>query len=301
MPRKTVLAFDTRLLLGDSLENKAGGLFDALLVVEFAEGDAEGAGDFFRGEADGVECGGDFVATSGAGGASREVDLFFFELVDEALGVEAGDGDREVAGELAAGVTEKEDGRVGGEEGSQGGLQGGEAFLFGMLGGYNIADRGGEADDAWDVFCARAEAGFLAAAEDEGFDRRARADPEGGDAFWTVDLRRGEGEEVDAEAGDFYVEEVHGGGGVGVEVERGGVGGLLAAEAFGFYNLGDFAEGLDGAEFAAREGDGDELDGGGDFLREVGEIEEAVFVDSYGRVVFCGGDYGGVLGGGDES
>lgn len=104
-----------------------------------------------------------------------------------------------------------------------------------------------ETDDIGDIFHAGSETAFLAIAHEQRSEGSTVSDVEGTDPFGTVEFVGGEGEKIDLEGFDIAIEFTDGLAGIGVDDE-----GAVGAE------VGDFADGLDRANFMVHVHDADE-------------------------------------------
>jgi len=250
---------------GDDFEG--GGDFGFGGVAAEAETNA-GAG-FGGGEADGGENVRGLDGPGGAGGSGGAGETLEVECDDEGFALEA--GEKEVAGV----------GRAWGVGGVDAGIgDAGQDSLFesvaqagdarGVIFERQAGDFGGfaEADDAGDIFGARAEAALVMAAVEKLAEARAALDEKSADALGRVELVAGDGKEIELKRFDVDGDFPGGLYGIGVEVDV-GFGGDTA----------DFGERLNGAEFVVGVHHGDENGFGAKGAAEIVEVDETFAID----------------------
>ena len=234
-----------------------------------AEAEADAGAGFGGGETDGGEDVGGFDGAGGAGGACGARESFEIESDDQGFALEA--WKKNVGGVWGARG-------VGGIDAGVGNT--GEDALFervaqardarGIFFAREAGEFGGfaEADDAGDIFRARAEAALVMSAIEKLAETRTALDEERANAFGGVELVAGDGEKIELQG--FDVDGNFSGGlhGVGVEVDV-GFGGDAA----------DIGERLDGAEFVVGVHHGDENGFGAEGAAEFVEVDEAFVID----------------------
>jgi len=243
---------------GDGIDDGGDEGVDLLGSGILAEREAERRAGVGAGQAEGEQDVAGLDGAGGAGGAGGDGEAAEVEGDDEAFALDAGEAEVGDVGGAEGGVTVQ---AGAGDELEEG--------LFEVVaeGGGEKREAGGgeaEADGGGDIFGAGAAVALVVAAEGVLGQGCALADVEGADALGAIDFVGAEAEEVDAPIVDVDGDAAGGLDGVAVEEDV-----CFAGDA------GDFADGLEGADFVVDGHEGDEAGVGAERAAEVIGIDDA--------------------------